>query len=98
MSEMWNSVAGAWERNADFVDEHMTAATEALLDAAEVEENDAVLDLATGPGGAGLAASARVGPSGRVVLADDAPDMGNVAARRAAGRRNLETVVFDTRA
>ncbi len=93
MSEMWNSVAGAWERNVDFVDEHMTAATEALLDAAEVEENDAVLDLATGPGGAGLAASARVGPSGRVVLA-----VVNVAARRAAGRRNLETVVFDTRA
>ena len=59
MSEMSNSVAGAWERNVDFVDEHMTAATEALLDAAEVEENDAVLDLATGPGGAGLV---RVGP------------------------------------
>src|SRR5436305_4986623 len=95
VSEMWNSVAAAWERNADFVDEHMAAATEALLDAAEVGEGDAVLDLATGPGGAGLSALPRVGPSGRVVLADDASEMIEVATRRAAGRGNVATAVFD---
>jgi ubiquinone/menaquinone biosynthesis C-methylase UbiE len=95
MSEMWNSVAAAWERNADFVDEHMAGATEALLDAARVTEGDAVLDLATGPGGAGLAASRRVGPAGRVVLADDAAEMVAVAARRADGRAGVSTAVFD---
>jgi SAM-dependent methyltransferase len=92
---MWNSVAGAWERNADFVDEHMAGATRALLDAAHVAEGAAVLDLATGPGGAGLAASDRVGPSGRVVLADDAAEMVAVAARRSAGRPGVTTAVFD---
>lgn len=92
---MWNGVAGAWERNADFVDEHMAVATEALLDAAQVGRSDAVLDLATGPGGAGLAAADRVGPAGRVLLADDAPDMVAVAARRSAGRAGVETAVFD---
>jgi ubiquinone/menaquinone biosynthesis C-methylase UbiE len=95
VSDMWNSVAGAWERNADFVDEHMAGATEALLDAAQVAETDAVLDLATGPGGAGLAAADRVGPSGRVVFADDAPEMVAVAARRSAGRPTVSTAVFD---
>lgn len=95
MSEMWNGVAGAWERNADFVDEHMAIATEALLDAAQVAEGDAVLDLATGPGGAGLAAADRVGPSGRVVLADVASEMVAVAARRAAGRPGVSAVVCD---
>jgi SAM-dependent methyltransferase len=92
---MWNSVATAWELNADFVDEHMAGATEALLDAARVTEGDAVLDLATGPGGAGLAAADRVGPAGSVVLADDASEMVAVADRRAAGRHGVSTAVFD---
>lgn len=95
MSEMWNSVAAAWERNADFVDEHLAGATEELLDAAQVTDGDAVLDLATGPGGAGLAAADRVGPSGHVVLADDAPGMVAVAARRSRGRDGVATAVFD---
>ena len=79
---MWNSVAPAWERNADFVDEHLAAATEALLDAAHVTGGASVLELATGPGGAGLAAADRVGPSGHVLLADDAQEMVAVAARQ----------------
>jgi hypothetical protein len=48
MSEMWNSVAPGWEANAEFVDEHLALATGALLDAAGIDEGDAVLDLATG--------------------------------------------------
>jgi SAM-dependent methyltransferase len=92
---MWNSVAAAWERNADFVDEHMASATNVLLDAAGVDAGHAVLDLAAGPGGAGLAAADRVGPSGHVMLADDAEQMVWVATRRAAGRKAVETAVFD---
>jgi SAM-dependent methyltransferase len=93
---MWDSVAGGWERNADFVDAHMAAATETLLDAARVGGGDTVLDLATGPGGAGIAAAARVGEAGRVVLADVAPRMVDVAARRgAATSRHLDTLVCD---
>ena len=64
MSEMWNSVAPGWEANAEFVDEHLAAATDALLDAAGITEGDAVLELAAGPGGAGLRAAQRVGPQG----------------------------------
>ncbi|MGI8558979.1 MAG: class I SAM-dependent methyltransferase [Solirubrobacteraceae bacterium] len=95
MSDMWNGVAPAWERNATFVDEHLAAATDALLDLVKVAPGAAVLDLATGPGGAGLAAAKRVGPSGMVVLADVASEMVAVAARRAAGYPTVTTAVCD---
>lgn len=95
MSEMWDSVAAAWERNAEFVDAHLTAATEAMLDAAQVGPGDAVLDVGAGPGGAGIAAAARVGDSGSVVLSDVAPAMVEAAARRAADLPQVSTLVCD---
>jgi SAM-dependent methyltransferase len=95
MSEMWNSVAPGWEANARFVDEHLTLATEALLDAAGIGAGDAVLDLAAGPGGAGLLAAERVGPNGTVVLSDAAAEMVTVAARRASANPQVSTAVFD---
>jgi SAM-dependent methyltransferase len=95
MSEMWNGVAPGWEANAQFVDEQLALATEKLLDAAGIVEGNAVLDLAAGPGGAGLAAAERVGPSGTVVLSDVAAEMVAVAARRANAHRQVSTAVFD---
>jgi ubiquinone/menaquinone biosynthesis C-methylase UbiE len=95
MSEMWDSVASGWEANAEFVDEQLAPATEALLDAAQIGEGDWVLDLAAGPGGAGLAAARRVGPKGRVVFSDVAGEMVAVAARRASVDAQVDTAVFD---
>lgn len=95
MSEMWDSVAPGWEANAGFVDEQLALATEAMLDAAGVDEGDAVLDLAAGPGGAGLAAARRVGSGGSVVLSDVAAEMVAVAARRASACAQVSTAVFD---
>ena len=95
MSEMWDSVAPGWEANAGFVDEQLAAATEALLDAAQIGEGDLVLDLAAGPGGAGLAAAHRVGSTGRVVLSDVAAEMVAIAAKRASADAQVSTAVFD---
>ncbi len=95
MSDMWDSVAPGWEANAAFVDEHLGLATAVLLDAAAIDAGGSVLELACGPGGAGLAAADRVGPSGTVVLSDDAGAMVEVAARRADGRPQVRTAVFD---
>jgi SAM-dependent methyltransferase len=92
---MWNGAASGWERNADTVDAHLAAATATLLDAAGVKDGSAVLDVAAGPGGAGLAAAARVGRSGSVVLADVAPAMVEAAARRSEGMANVRAVVCD---
>jgi len=75
MSEMWNSVAGAWDQQADFVDAYLAAPTDALLGAAGIGPGSKVIELACGPGGAGIAAARWVGGAGRVVLADVAPGM-----------------------
>jgi SAM-dependent methyltransferase len=95
VSEIWDSAAPGWESNADFVDRHLAGATDLLLGALEVGPGDRVIDLACGPGGAGLAAAELVGPGGRVVLADVAPAMVEIAARRAAGMAQVETIVCD---
>jgi ubiquinone/menaquinone biosynthesis C-methylase UbiE len=95
MSEMWDSVAPGWEANAEFVDEQLALATEALLDAAQIGAGDRVLDLAAGPGGAGFAAAQRVGSTGRVVLSDVAAEMVAVAAKRASAEAQVSTAVFD---
>jgi SAM-dependent methyltransferase len=95
MSDMWDSVAPGWEANAGFVDEQLALATEALLDAAHVAEGDQVLELAAGPGGAGLAAAQRVGSNGLVVLSDVAAGMVAVAAQRADAHAQVSTAVFD---
>ncbi len=95
MSDMWDSVAPGWEANAGFVDEQLALATEALLDAAQIGEGDRVLDLAAGPGGAGLAAAQRVGSTGSVVLSDVAGEMVAVAANRASADVQVSAAVFD---
>jgi SAM-dependent methyltransferase len=92
---MWDSVAPGWEANAQFVDGHLAPATEALLDAAGIGAGDVVLDLAAGPGGAGLLAAERVGPSGAVLLSDAAAEMVAVATRRASAHPQVSTAVFD---
>jgi SAM-dependent methyltransferase len=95
MSEIWNGAAPGWEANAQYVDEQLASATAKLLDAAGVVEGSAVLDLAAGPGGAGLAAAERVGPTGTVLLSDVATEMVAVAARRAGASPHVSTAVFD---
>ncbi|HEX5852310.1 MAG TPA: methyltransferase domain-containing protein [Solirubrobacteraceae bacterium] len=92
---MWNSVAPGWRDNAQFVDEHLALATEALLDAARIAAGEVVLELAAGPGGAGLAAAERVGLSGTVVLSDVAAEMVAVGAMRASAHPQVSTAVFD---
>jgi SAM-dependent methyltransferase len=92
---MWNSVACGWEASAEFIDGHLALPTETLLDAAAISAGDSVLELAAGPGGAGLAAAERVGGSGSVVLSDAAAEMIAVAQRRASASPQVSTAVFD---
>ena len=61
--------------------------------AAVIAAGNDVIELACGPGGAGLAATARVGPSGSVVFADDAPGMLAAAEHRSAGLENTSTLL-----
>ena len=81
--QMWGSVASGWADNASYVDTRGRAVTDALLEVSSPLPGERVLELACGPGGVGLAAAQRVGPNGRVVLSDLAPEMTAIAANRA---------------
>jgi ubiquinone/menaquinone biosynthesis C-methylase UbiE len=97
LRRMWDGVAPGWGENAAFVDARAAAMTETILDLAGLEPGMRVLELAAGAGGAGLAASARVGADGEVVISDVSPRMAAIAAARAEelGVRNVSTRALD---
>jgi SAM-dependent methyltransferase len=94
---MWGSVAGSWGEHAAFVDERGAAVTARMLELAAPGPGDRVLELACGPGGAGLAAAGRVEPGGNVVMSDVAAEMTAIAAARARdlGLDNVSTRELD---
>jgi len=94
---MWATVTPSWELHADYVDARGEAVTRELLAAAAIRSGDRVLELACGPGGAGLAAAPLVGPAGTVVVSDVVPEMTAIAAARAAaaGLRNVTARPLD---
>jgi len=99
LRRMWSGVADGWAANADFVDERGARMTARMLDAVRPRPGERVLDLACGPGGAGIAAAPIVRP-GEVVVADIAPEMTAIAARRAAalGLENVTPRALDLEA
>jgi ubiquinone/menaquinone biosynthesis C-methylase UbiE len=94
---MWAAVADRWAEYADEVDARVDALTEKMLERTAPRLGDRVLELACGPGGAGLAAAERVGAHGTVVLSDVVPQMALIAAARAAERGlvNVRTATLD---
>ncbi len=94
---MWAGVAPRWAEHAGYVDERSEDITTAMLDRTAPRPGDRVLELACGPGGAGLAAAERVGPGGEVVLSDVAAEMVAIAGARAADRglANVRTATLD---
>ena len=80
---IWSAAAPAWGSHADYVDDRGATVAQAMLAALDLRPGARVLELACGPGGAGLAAAELVGPGGEVVLSDIAPEMsGSVLAVR----------------
>ena len=94
---MWAQVAEAWGTNAADLDQRGVAVTDRMLDVVNLQPGDHVLELASGPGGVGLAAADRVGPDGEVVISDAVGAMVDIARRRAVDRNltNVTTEVLD---
>jgi SAM-dependent methyltransferase len=92
---MWGSVAGSWAEHSDYVDARGAHVTEAMLVLTAPQPGERVLELACGGGGVGLAAADR---GCEVVLSDVAPEMTEIAARAAAGREGVSTLVLDLEA
>jgi ubiquinone/menaquinone biosynthesis C-methylase UbiE len=93
----WEAAAPGWERERDHLSRTLERPTGWMLERLALRPGQTVLELAAGPGDAGLQAAARVGPRGRVILSDRSPAMVAAAARRAAelGIGNVDTRVID---
>ena len=97
LTGMWDAAAAGWAHYADYADARGAQSAHRMLELADVRPGDRVLELACGPGGLGLAAAERVGPTGEVVLTDVAEPMTAIAAARAADRglANVSARVLD---
>jgi ubiquinone/menaquinone biosynthesis C-methylase UbiE len=92
--ERWRGSAPFWEKHRDIIRGMFAPVTQALIEAAGIESQDSILDIATGPGEPALTIAALAGPSGKVVGIDPIPEM-VAAARRAAERLELKNVQFE---
>lgn len=89
----WNAVAAGWARRRAYVWDVSHGVGERLVDLLDPKPGETVLELAAGPGDTGFAAATRIGPDGRLISTDVAPEM--VAAAEARGRElGLENVEF----
>lgn len=97
LHQLWAEVADSWAEHAGSVDERSAQLTDSMLERAALAPGDRVLELACGPGGAGLLAAQRVAPDGEVVLSDVAAEMIAIASARAdaIGLKNVSTRVLD---
>jgi ubiquinone/menaquinone biosynthesis C-methylase UbiE len=77
--------------------EASVAVTEMMLDLANIQPGDRVLELAAGMGDLAVMTAQRTGPSGHVLATDISANMLNLAAEtvREAGLTNVETRVMD---
>jgi SAM-dependent methyltransferase len=91
----WGGISAAWERHADTIQRHSAPVTEWLVARLNPKPGQTVLELAAGPGDTGFVIARELGDEGRLISSDLAPEMVEVARRRAAGF-GLENVEFRT--
>lgn len=95
--QQWQNAAAAWHRWTPTLQSWLGPVTEAMLDLADLQPGDHVLDLAAGAGEPALSAAQRVGPSGHVLATDISSNIIGFAAQTAKemGLANFETKVMD---
>ncbi|MEX1023618.1 MAG: methyltransferase domain-containing protein [Planctomycetota bacterium] len=93
----WQKAAEAWNAWGSTLSTWLGPATERMLDLARVGPGSHVLDVAAGAGEQTLTTALRVGPEGRVLATDLAPNILEFAARaaREAGLNQVETRAID---
>ncbi|HEV2890485.1 MAG TPA: class I SAM-dependent methyltransferase [Frankiaceae bacterium] len=90
----WAGLSAGWEKWDAVIMDQLAPVTAAIVERLGIVEDQRHLDVAAGTGEPGLTV-ARLAPKGRVVLTDLAPEMLDVAERRARaqGVANVETAV-----
>jgi ubiquinone/menaquinone biosynthesis C-methylase UbiE len=89
----WNETAKYWIQYSDTIRAMFAPLTEALIEQANINEGQNVLDVAGGSGEPGITIAERVGPNGSVTCTDAVAEMVD-AARNEANRRGLTNVQF----
>jgi ubiquinone/menaquinone biosynthesis C-methylase UbiE len=89
----WRESARYWQKHAGTIRTMFGPVTQALVDAADIIEGDAVLDVAGGAGEPSLTIAEIVGPTGSVTCTDVTSEMVAAAASEAQ-RRGVTNVAF----
>lgn len=94
---IWADMASGWEDRNQWMADVAGSVNEWILQSANPQAGQVVLDIAAGPGDLGFRACPRVGTEGRVLSTDFSPEMVDVARRvgDAAGLENVEYRVLD---
>jgi ubiquinone/menaquinone biosynthesis C-methylase UbiE len=95
--EIWQAMAAGWERERSWLWEASRPVSERMLRALEPQAGQTIVELAAGTGETGFAAARMIGPSGRLISTDFAPEMVAAARRESErlGLRNVEHRVVD---
>jgi ubiquinone/menaquinone biosynthesis C-methylase UbiE len=93
----WTAVVPGWKKHDESLRNNAKAVTVRMLDLAQINVGNTVLDIACGTGEPAIPAAGRVGPSGKVVAADWVADMVAFARSKAVaqGLTNIEFRVID---
>jgi SAM-dependent methyltransferase len=90
--DRWDRSAPGWGAQQEQMTRQTAPVTAWLLDALDLKPGQTVLELAGGPGDAGLAAAERIRPGGRLFATDASPAMVELLTER-AHRLGLDEVV-----
>lgn len=95
--ETWAEMAPGWEARHDWLVEETGVVNDWIVEAADPQRGQVFLDVAAGTGDLGFQIAERVGPQGRVISSDFAPEMVDVARRFGEARAltNVEHRVLD---
>jgi len=91
--ESWDAQAAGWGRQADSTRAQAMPVSAWMIDHAELQAGETVLELAAGPGDTGFMAAERVQPGGWLICSDGSEQMLEVARERAA-EQGIENVEF----
>ncbi len=96
----WGNVAAGWKQWWKTIERGAQPVSNRLVELAGIQPGQRVLDVATGIGEPAVTVARRVGPTGRVVATDQAPQMLAIARERAAelGLQNIEFRELDAEA
>jgi len=91
--ETWGKMAPGWEGRDEWMSELTGPLNEWIVQRADPQPGQTVLDIAAGPGDLGFRVAERVGEEGKVICTDFASEMVEVA-RRLGGARGLSNVEY----